>query len=110
MSTFIDDIEAEHHEFLLKEGNLVNTRKGSYNWTGANSWTSQGYIVRVLRATCKQCGTQHDSLMGVFHREKNGRGDLREQALDLRRIQFNNPNSTRVYEPVIVPACLDCLP
>jgi hypothetical protein len=109
MTTLLDDIEAEHHETLLEKGNLVNLKKGSHQWTGARDWENQGYIVRVLRATCRACGTQNDSLMGVFHREKNGRGDLREQALDLRRVQFSG-TASRVYEPVSVPACLDCLP
>jgi hypothetical protein len=112
-SSLLDEIEAERHEFLLEKGNLVNARKGSHAWTGANNWTARGYFVRALRATCKNCGTQHDSLMGVFLRETNGRGDLRETALNGKGLPctpFNVAPLPREYHPVNIPMCLDCIP
>ncbi len=107
-SDFLAEIEAEHHQHLLERGNLDKPRANP--WHGNSNFLHQGYFTRVLRATCRNCGTQHDSLMGVFSREKNGLGAVREIALDLRRAQLPGGGIPREYEPVSVPACLECIP
>jgi hypothetical protein len=106
---FLDEIEEEHHRHLLEAGNLGPKRKSS-EWTGENSWTSQGYLAVVIRSSCA-CGAYADNLAGVFHIEQTPSGARRQQALDTtKRIQIPLDGSWKVSSVdrsvQICPACL----
>ena len=73
------DIEEDYHQHLLEKGNLG--KKPRPNWSDENAWISLGYSARVFRSVCKSCGTQTDSLVGIFHDEKTPSGSLRSTAL-----------------------------
>ena len=103
------DLEEDWHQHLLESGNLINTRRGSHQWTGGNTWISQGYVAKILRVTCT-CGAQHDSLIGIFHRETRC-SETREQALNLRNTQFPGDHIHPIeitHAPAL--ACVACLP
>lgn len=50
-------------------------------WSNAQSFTDGGYLARVMRQTCKSCGAQHETVLGVFHVEIHATGARRLQAL-----------------------------
>lgn len=86
--SLLADIQAEYHQDLLENGNLKGKLlPKSSLWTGAQQWTSDGYLARVLHQTC-QCGASLKLLTGVFHVEISPSGTRKEQRLDDSRIQL----------------------
>lgn len=107
MSSLLDDLEADYHQYLLKEGNLHPRRKT--DWTGDNQWESQGYIARVNRIECK-CGAHHTTLVGAFHREKTPSGKVREIALHPRsQVPIGSPVEVQIIQAQICPSCLSSM-
>jgi hypothetical protein len=101
------ELEADHHNELLESGNL---RKHRVTHAPFSPWTSQGYLARVIRSTCGNCGAQLDSLMGIFHVESRGT-ERREQIMTLKGFQLPPSAAAGVeYTPVKTAACLDCIP
>jgi hypothetical protein len=103
------EIQADLHNELLEKGNL-RKRRVVYAPFSSQPWKSEGYLARVLRTTCANCGTQWDSLMGIFHVESRGT-DRREQVMSPRGFQLP-PGSPAKREtlPIKTQVCLDCIP
>lgn len=107
MKSLLDEIEADYHNDLLERGNLRKRREIRASFTP--SWTSQGYVCRLLESTCR-CGAKSLSLMGIFHRETTTAGGSRDQIMDLKGFALppDSPCWTEIT-PVLTAACADCI-
>ena len=105
MSSLLDDLEEDHHKFLLAEGNLHVKRS---TWTGHDVWESQGYVARLNRITC-ECGAVHLQFLGIFHREFNpARNATKEQVLHAKSQIPQNQNWPREINEIPAGICPSC--
>lgn len=107
MKSLLDEINAEHHNFLLEEGNLRKRRVKEAPFIP--QWHSTGYVCRLLETTCR-CGSKHVSLMGIFHREETPSGGRRDQIMDARGFALppDSPAWTEITY-IQAAACADCI-
>ena len=112
--SLLDDIELDYHADRLANGNLRGEKARetrSSNWTGENSWTSEGYIMRAQCIKCSGCSTETYILQGIFHKEKSSSGATREQRLnETKLLQF--PDNSAEYSESLqtVRICYSCAP
>lgn len=107
-NSLLDDIEAEHHNHLLENGNLLRKRN---NWSDDNAWTFKGYTARILSYKCR-CGSYSETLLGIFAKETTPSGKSRETSLNLRGLQFNPQESAYTVETQTqgIDLCPNCIP
>jgi hypothetical protein len=105
----LSELQADYHNELLEKGNLRKSRVVHAPFT-SQPWRSAGYLARVLRSTCANCGAQVDSLMGIFHVETRG-SDKREQVMPAKGFQLPpSAPAKREILPITTQSCLDCIP
>lgn len=105
MNSLLDDIEADHHADLLANGNLKPKPRDLIP-----RWHSEGYIARLLTTKCR-CGKTYHSLAGIFHREADDNGAIRDERLDeTKLLQFSYESLTTIDDTHAVGICIACLP
>ena len=97
---------------LPQRGKKVERVGDAYGIVGGrNSFTSNGYVARVIQSVCLNCGTPSQRLVGIFHEEVRERNA--ERRLTLLSGRFQLPANGSYYldlEETREPYCVECLP
>lgn len=107
---FLDDIEADKHQFLLERGNLVR-KPAPVPFTPA--WTFLGHRVRISELRCA-CGeiSRHITSLGVL--SQNPQNATRETACtwgDISESHRKTLDIVTITQPVpVCPACIGAQP
>lgn len=103
-NALIEDLNAEHHNFLLEKGNLVKARRPC--WTDNHSWKTLGFSARISRVIC-DCGAVTESLLGLFRDEETPSGAKRSSAVKPSELSGeNHPVITLISS---APVCAHCV-
>lgn len=104
---FLNDLEAEKHQFLLERGNLVR-KPPAVSWSDENSWKSLGYEAHIQTLLCA-CETITSILTGVYHVEQTPSGKRRSLALSPKAQWPLNGDYPKIETIIEVPHCAHCI-
>lgn len=111
---FLNDLEAEKHQFLIEKGNLPEAKKllssprSSPIWSDENSWKSLGYEAHIQIFLCA-CETITSILTGVYHVETTPSGKRRSLALSPKAQWPLTGNYPKIETILEVPHCAHCI-
>lgn len=105
----------ERSEKARKEVAFATEPKRSNEWTEGPKWQLEGYVLRVTRVWCLECGTAGDTIEGIYREEslpRNGGRRLFKCESDEARVLQEEvaaavPRRLEFTE-VEATACVDC--
>ena len=104
-SDLLADLKEDHHEELIRSGNLIRNPKPREVWTGGK------YLAEISHRVC-QCGVSQDILDRISHVETSSLGASRKQTLDVTTfLQFPTTEDFPIQRTTLhVKFCPSCLP